>query len=89
MKKSRFSNKQIDFALKQAETGTPVEEVCRKFGVSQPTFYRWKNKFGGLGVEELRRSKFFETRVQATQGPRCSLFAGPSPKLRGIARLAL
>jgi len=60
MKKSRFTNGQIAFALKQAETGTPVGEVCRKLGVSQPTFYRWKNKYGGMGVEELRRLKSLE-----------------------------
>ena len=60
MKKSRFTNEQIAFALKQAETGTPVEEVCRKLGVSQPTFYRWKKKFDGMGVEELRRLKSLE-----------------------------
>jgi len=60
MKKSKFTDQQIAFALKQAETGTPVEEVCRKLGVSQQTFYRWKKKFAGLGVEELRRLKQLE-----------------------------
>ena len=60
MKKSRFTNEQIAFALKQAESGVPVEEVCRKLGVSQPTFYRWKKKFDGMGVEELRRLKSLE-----------------------------
>jgi len=48
MKKSRFTDEQIVFALKQAESGTPIEEVCRKIGVSQQTFYRWKKKFGDL-----------------------------------------
>jgi hypothetical protein len=52
MKKSKFTDQQIAFALKQAETGTPVEEVCRKLGISQQTFYRWKKKFAGLGTEE-------------------------------------
>ena len=60
MKKSRFTNEQIAFALKQVETGTPVEEACRKIGVSQQTFYRWKKKFAGMGVEELRRLKSLE-----------------------------
>ena len=60
MKKSRFTNEQIAFALKQAESGVPVEEVCRKLGVSQPTFYRWKKKFDGMGVEELRRLRNLE-----------------------------
>lgn len=60
MKKSKFTDQQIAFALKQAETGTPVEEVCRKLGISQQTFYRWKKNFAGLGVEELRRLKQLE-----------------------------
>ncbi len=54
MKKSRFTNEQIAFASKQAEMGTPVNEICRKMGVSEPTFYRWKKKFDGLGVAEVR-----------------------------------
>ena len=60
MKKSRFTNEQIAFALRQADSGTPIEEVCRKLGVSQQTFYRWKKKFAGMGVEELRRLKSLE-----------------------------
>lgn len=47
MKKSRFSEEQIAFALRQAETGTPIVEVCRKMGVSEQTFFRWKKKFVG------------------------------------------
>ncbi len=57
MKKSEFSDDQITFALKQADTGTPVAEVCRKMGISETTFYNWKNKFGGLGTSEMRRLK--------------------------------
>ena len=60
MKKSRFTTEQIAFALKQAESGVSVEEVCRKLGVSQPTFYRWKKKFDGLGVAEVRRLRELE-----------------------------
>ena len=60
MKKSRFTNEQIAFALKQAETGTTVTEICRKMGVSEPTFYRWKKKFDGLGVSEVRRLRELE-----------------------------
>lgn len=55
MKKIRYTEEQIAFALKQAETGTRVEEVCRKMGISEATFYNWKKKFGGMGVTELRR----------------------------------
>ena len=54
MRKSRFSEEQIAMALRQAEAGTPVEEICRKLGVSEATFYRWKKRFGSLGVSELR-----------------------------------
>ena len=54
MKKSRFTESQIVFALKQSETGVKVEEVCRKMGISEATFYNWKKKFGGLGITELR-----------------------------------
>ena len=60
MKKSKFTEEQIAFALRQAQAGTRVEEVCRKFGVSQATFYNWKRKYGGLGVSELRRLKQLE-----------------------------
>jgi len=55
MKKSKFTDQQIAFALHQAEAGTAVEEVCRKMGVSQATFYRWKKVFGGLMPSEVRR----------------------------------
>jgi len=54
MKKTRFTEEQIAFALRQAETGTKVTEVCRKMGVAEATFYNWK-KYGSLGVSELRR----------------------------------
>ena len=60
MKKSRYTEEQISFALKQAETGTPVAEVSRRMGVSEQTFYRWKKVYGGLGVDELRRVKQLE-----------------------------
>ena len=60
MKKSRFTEEQIAFALRQAESGTSVEEICRKLGVTQASFYRWKKKFAGMGVSELRRLKSLE-----------------------------
>ncbi|HIE2216995.1 TPA: transposase [Serratia marcescens] len=49
MKKTRYTEEQSAFALKQAETGTRVEEVCRKMGISEATFNNWKKKFGGMG----------------------------------------
>ena len=60
MKKSRFTEGQIAFALKQAETGTPVAEVLRRMGISEQTFYRWKKLYGGLGTGELRQLKHLE-----------------------------
>jgi putative transposase len=60
MKKSKFTEQQIVFALHQAETGVKVEEVCRKIGISEATFFNWKKKYGGLGVSELRRLKMLE-----------------------------
>jgi putative transposase len=60
MKKTRYTEEQITFALKQAETGTWVEEVRRKMGISEATFYNWKKKFGGMGVTELRRLRQLE-----------------------------
>jgi putative transposase len=60
MKTSKFSSEQIAFALKQAELGTSVDEVCRKMGISQATYYDWRKKFGGLGRSELRRLRQLE-----------------------------
>ena len=64
MKKTRYTEEQIAFALKQAETGTRVEELCRKMGISEATFYNWKKKFGGMGVTELRRLRQLEEENQ-------------------------
>ena len=60
MEKKHFTEEQIAFALRQAESGTPVAEIVRKLGVSEQTFYRWKKKFAGLGVAELRKLKTLE-----------------------------
>jgi putative transposase len=60
VKKSRYTEEQIAFALKQAEVGVSVEEVCRKMGISDATFYSWRKKYGGLGPSELKRLKQLE-----------------------------
>lgn len=54
MKRSRFTEEQISYALRQAESGTPVGDVCRQLGVSEASFYVWKKKYGKLGVTELK-----------------------------------
>ena len=60
MKKSSFTDEQIAFALKQAETGTPVVEIIRKLEISEQTFYRWKKKYGGLMPSEVKRLRLLE-----------------------------
>jgi putative transposase len=60
MKTTRYTEEQIAFALRQAESGTPVAEVIRKMGITEPTFYRWKKQFAGMGVAEIRRLKQLE-----------------------------
>ena len=60
MRASRFTEQQIVAALRQAESGTSVVEVCRKLGIAEQTFYRWKRKFAGMGIAELRRLREVE-----------------------------
>jgi putative transposase len=60
MRKTAFTEEQIAYTLRQAEAGTAVGEICRKLGISQQTFYRWKKKFAGRGVAERRRLRQLE-----------------------------
>ena len=60
MKRKRYTDEQVAFALRQAEGGTPIAEVCRKMGVSGATFFRWKKRFAGMGTAEIRRLKQLE-----------------------------
>jgi len=64
MKRRRLTEEQIAYALRQAESGTTVAEVCRKMQIGEQTFYRWKKKFAGLGVAEVRRLKQLEDEVR-------------------------
>ncbi len=60
MKKSKFTEEQITFALRQAEAGLAIEDICRKLGISQATFFRWKQRYGAMGTAELRRLRQLE-----------------------------
>ncbi len=60
MKRSRFTEEQIIGILREQETGVPVADLCRKHGLSSPTFYKWKAKFGGMDVSEAQRLKALE-----------------------------
>lgn len=64
MKKSKFTEEQMSWALKQAELGTTVDEICRKLGIAKATFFSWKKKYGGLSTYELRRMRDLETENQ-------------------------
>lgn len=54
MRKSKFTPEQVAMVLRQAESGTPVSEICRKMEITENTFYRWRKKFGGMGTSEIR-----------------------------------
>lgn len=60
MKKSRYSDNQILKILKQAEAGTPVPELCREYGMSSATFYKWRAKYGGMDASLMKRMKELE-----------------------------
>jgi putative transposase len=60
MKRSKFSEQQIAFILRQAEEGVPVGEVCRKVGISEQTYYRWRKRYGGMMPSEMKRLKQLE-----------------------------
>jgi putative transposase len=64
MKKSRYTEEQIAFALRQAESGTPVADVCRQMGISEASFYVWKKQYGKLGLTELRQLRDENARLK-------------------------
>jgi len=64
--KRRYTEEQISYALKESECGVKAAEICRKMGVSEQTFYKWKRKYAGMGITELRQLKGLE---QVTPAP--------------------
>lgn len=68
MKRSKFSEEQVAYALRQADSGTAVADVCRQLGVSEATFYTWKKKYAHLGVSELRRLRQLEDENRRLKG---------------------
>jgi putative transposase len=67
MRKSKFTESQIAFILRQADEGTPITEVCRKAGISEATFYNWRAKYGGLTPSEMKRVRGVRLRVREDQ----------------------
>jgi len=60
MKRTRYSEEQVVGILKEAEAGMPVGELCRKYGISDQTYYNWKAKYGGMVVSDVKRLRQFE-----------------------------
>ena len=60
MKQSRFTEEQVIHILKEGEAGGKIEELCRKYGISKPSYYKWKTKFGGMNISEARRLRDLE-----------------------------
>jgi putative transposase len=65
MKRSKFTESQIVAAINKQESGVSVKEICRELGISEPTFYKWKARYGGMEVSEVKRVKELEEKLAA------------------------
>ena len=68
MKKTFFTETQIVSILKQSDAGVPVKDICWQAGISVPTYYKWKSKYGGLEASEVRRVKDLEVETRSSSG---------------------
>ena len=89
MKKSKFTEEQIAYALRQVESGTPPADVCRQLGVSEATFYIWKKKYAHLGVSELRQLRSLEDENAPPEAPGRRPVARQAHPDRGPAKKSL
>src|SRR6266481_4226829 len=87
MKGSRFTEEQIIGVLREHEAGAKTEEVCRRHGISSPTFYKWKAKYGGLDVSEARRLKALEDENAKDRSPPRTVVANGRKRHRAPGRL--
>lgn len=83
MKKSRFTETQIVSILKQADAGMLVKDVCRKNGISEPTYYKWKSRYGGMEASDLRRMREIETELSQLKRMYADLALGTRSASRG------
>ena len=83
MKKSRFSEQQIINILKQADAGVKVQDLCRQFGVSDATYYKWKSKYGGMEAAGIKRLR----EIEAKNGKLKRMFADLALESRALKDL--
>lgn len=83
MKKSRFSEEQIIKILKEADAGMKVQDLCRQFGISNATFYKWKSKYGGMEASDIKRLR----EIEAENGKLKRMFADLALENRALKDL--